>query len=84
MKPNDKESDLFEYKFKYLISDDNGRGEKYFLAHDSNEATRMFGYACRKNHLHPHAVRVEKWNRWREKWENGKPASPGLSEVGAN
>lgn len=76
MNAKDKEPDLFEYKFRYHVADNNGAGEKYFLAHDRNEATEMFGYACMKGRLHPHAVRVEKWNRWREKWENRSPLPP--------
>ena len=81
MKPKNREPDLFEYKFKYHLADDYGVGQKYFLAHDRNEASRMFGYACRKNRLHPHAVKVEKWNRWRQKWENRKPTPPSEAEA---
>ena len=70
-----KKDDLFEYKFHYHLDDDFGSADKYFVAHDRNEASEMFGYACEKRRLHPTGLHVSKWNRWKGKWErlNGFP-----------
>ncbi|MDA7823485.1 hypothetical protein N9A58_07865 [Opitutales bacterium] len=40
------------------------------MAHDAHEAKKMFNYACTKRHITPEVERVEKWNRWSEKWED--------------
>ena len=42
MKLKNKEPELFEYKFHYHLEDDTGAGDKYFLAHDREEAAEMF------------------------------------------
>ena len=64
-----KEPDLEEFKFHYHFDNTVGFSDKYFMAHDFNEAKEMFEYACIKRHLHPHLDRVEKWNRWKDSWE---------------
>ena len=46
-----------------------GTSDKYFLAHDLDEASEMFEYACTKRKLDAHVTRVEKWNRWKSTWE---------------
>ena len=46
------------------------------MAHDLDEASEMFEYACTKRHLHPHLTKVEKmWNRWKRDWESIEPLS---------
>lgn len=65
----DPKHDLFEFHFHYHIEDSACFSDKYFLAHDFDEAKEMFDYACCKRHLHPHLDKVEKWNRWKDSWE---------------
>ena len=69
MKMKNKETELFEYKFHYHLGDDLGAADKYFLAHDRNEASEMFCYACNKKRLNLHDVNISKWNRWKGTWE---------------
>lgn len=68
MKTN-REPVLEEFKFHYHFEDSVGCSDKYFMAHDIDEAKEMFEYACCKRHLHPHLDKVEKWNRWNASWE---------------
>ena len=75
MKLKNKEPELFEYKFHYHLEDDTGAGDKYFLAHDREEAAEMFCYACNKKRLDLHDVNVSKWNRWKGVWEIVKTSS---------
>ena len=44
----EKETPLDEFKFHYEIGDSIGTSDKYFLAHDLDEASEMFEYACTK------------------------------------
>ena len=76
MKIKNKETELFEYKFHYHLGDDLGSADKYFLAHDRNEASDMFCYACNKNRLDLHDVHISRWNRWKGAWEvlNSSPS----------
>ncbi|MBU62203.1 MAG: hypothetical protein CMI26_06840 [Opitutae bacterium] len=69
MKMKNKDSELFEYKFHYHLGDDLGSADKYFLAHDRNEASDMFSYACKKKRLNLHDVHISRWNRWEGSWE---------------
>jgi hypothetical protein len=68
MKTN-REPDLEEFKFHYHFEDTVGFSDKYFMAHNLDEAKEMFEYACCKRHLNPHLDVVEQWNRWRSSWE---------------
>jgi hypothetical protein len=61
---------LDEYRFHFHLGGCATSSDRYFLAHDAEEAMRMFDYACSKRHIVPDVDRVEKWNRWSEKWED--------------
>jgi len=65
----DPKSDLFEYRFHYQLVDAKGYSDKYFLAHDIDEAKRMFEYACSKRSHSAMLDKVEMWNRWADRWE---------------
>ena len=54
---------------KLVFGNSVGFSDKYFMAHDIDEAKEMFEYACCKRHLHPYLDRIEKWNRWNASWE---------------
>ena len=68
MKTN-REPDLEEFKFHYHFEGTVGFADKYFMAHNLDEAKEMFDYACCKRRLNPHLDGVEKWNRWKLSWE---------------
>ena len=55
-----KESPLEEFKFHYHLGNSIGSSDKYFMAHDLDEASEMFVYACSKRHLHPHLTKSGK------------------------
>ncbi len=83
MKMKNKETELFEYKFHYHLGNDLGSADKYFLAHDRNEASEMFCYACNKKRLNLHDVSISRWNRWKGIWETLND-SPNCSLVERN
>ena len=60
---------LFEYRFHFHLVNSDGYSDKYFLAHDFDEAKKMFEYACTKRSYTALLDKVEKWNRWSDKWE---------------
>jgi hypothetical protein len=66
----DPNNDLFEFRFHYHIDGSAGFSDKYFLAHDVAEAKEMFDYACSKRATPALLDRVEKWNRWADRWED--------------
>jgi len=66
----DPTNDLFEFRFHYHIDGSAGFSDKYFLAHDVTEAKEMFEYACSKRATPALLDRVEKWNRWADRWED--------------
>ena len=68
-----KEAPLEEFKFHYHLGNSIGSSDKYFMAHDLDEASEMFVYACSKRHIEPQITRVEKWNRWKSDWETIEP-----------
>ena len=78
---NDREAPLEEFKFHYHLENSVGPSDKYFMAHDLDEASEMFEYACTKRHLHAHLTKVEKWNRWKRNWEtiDPLPSCPSLN-----
>ena len=65
----DPKNNLFEYRFHYHFSDSVEFSDKYFLAHDYGEAKEMFDYACSKRATPALLDKVEKWNRWADRWE---------------
>jgi hypothetical protein len=65
----DPKNDLFEYRFHYHFSDSVEFSDKYFMAHDYGEAKEMFDYACSKRATPALLDKVEKWNRWADRWE---------------
>jgi len=65
----DPKNDLFEYRFHYHLQDSMGFNDKYFMAHNYDEAREMFSYSCKKREVLPQVDKVEKWNRWAERWE---------------
>lgn len=65
----DHKNDLFEYRFHYHFENSVGFSDKYFLAHDFDEAKEMFDYACLKRETTALLDKVEKWNRWSSRWE---------------
>ena len=73
-----REKPVQEYKFHYHLGDAVGSSDKYFMAHDLEEAKEMFEYSCQKRSLQPEVTKVEQWNRWNSTWEviEGKPADP--------
>ena len=64
---------LEEFKFHYRNSDSIGLSDKYFMAHDLDEAIGMFDYVCNKRHLDTEVTEIYKWNRWLSKWEKYDP-----------
>ena len=66
----EKEQPVQEYRFHYHFGDSVGSSDKYFMAHDLDEAKEMFDYACEKRRLHPQVTKVEQWNRWKSSWES--------------
>ena len=72
----EREVPLEEFKFHYHLGNSVGSSDKYFMAHDLDEASEMFEYACTKRHLYPHITKVEKWNRWKRDWETVEPLPP--------
>ena len=69
----DSENAVEEFKFHYRNSDSIGLSDKYFMAHDLNEAIDMFDYVCNKRHLDTEVTEIYKWNRWLSKWEKCDP-----------
>ena len=69
MKMKNKETESLVYYHPSYLGDDLGSADKYFLAHDRNEASEMFCYACNKRRLDLHDVNISKWNRWKGAWE---------------
>ena len=65
----EREVPLEEFKFHYEIANSIGASDKYFMAHDLDEASEMFEHACLKRNLDAQVTRVEKWNRWKSTWE---------------
>jgi hypothetical protein len=66
----DHKNDLFEFRFHYHLDGSAGFSDKYFLAHNFLEAKDMFEYACNKRATMPTLDKVEKWNRWADRWED--------------
>ena len=69
VKKKHAEEALVEFKFHYRNSDSIGLSDKYFMAHDLDEAISMFDYVCDKRHLDTEVTEIFKWNRWLSKWE---------------
>jgi hypothetical protein len=75
----DPNNDLSEFRFHYHFQDSIGFSDKYFLAHDVTEAKEMFDYACSKRATPALLDKVEKWNRWADRWETLKIPNADLS-----
>ena len=62
-------NDLFEFRFHFHFDDSVSFSDKYFMAENYRQAREMFDYACSKKDANPLVEKVEKWNRWAERWE---------------
>ena len=69
MQKMEREKPVQEYKFHYHFGNAVGSSDKYFMAHDLEEAKEMFEYSCEKRALQPEVTKVEQWNRWNSTWE---------------
>jgi hypothetical protein len=61
---------LNEYKFHYRDGDSVNLSDKYFMAHDLDEAVNMFEYVCHKRKLETEVAEIMRWNKWSSKWES--------------
>ena len=60
---------MTEYKFIYVLENEELPSEKYFMAHDLDEANTEFQYVCDKQNIRTKKCSVERWNRWLDVWE---------------
>ena len=67
---NEREAPLEEFKFHYHLENSVGPSDKYFMAHDLDEAVNMFEYVCHKRKLETEVAEIMRWNKWSSKWES--------------
>ena len=65
-----KDSDeMYEFRIQYQHRDSDFINDRHFTAVSDQSAVEMFEFACGKEELDVEIVRVERWNRWADRWE---------------
>ena len=69
----EREVPLEEFKFHYHLGNSVGSSDKYFMAHDLDEASEMFEYACVQKALTSAPYQSGKMESLEKDWESIEP-----------
>ncbi len=61
--------EFFEYRVEYCHIGSEFTSDRHFTARDVNHALSMFEFARRKDDMKVDIKKVERWNRWADRWE---------------
>ena len=61
--------EMFEFRLQFYHRASDFIDNRHFTAVTGQSAIEMFEFACGKEELDVEVVKVEKWNRWADRWE---------------
>ena len=61
--------EMFEFRIQFHHIGSVFIDKRHFSAVSDQSAIEMFEFACGKEELDVEIVRVERWNRWADRWE---------------
>ena len=62
--------ELFEFRIQFHHIGSDFIDRRHFSAVSDQSAIEMFEFACGKEELDVEVVKVERWNRWADRWED--------------
>lgn len=62
--------EMFEFRFQFHHRGSDFIDNLHFTAVTGQSAIEMFEFACGKEELDVEIVKVERWNRWADRWED--------------
>ena len=62
--------EMFEFRLQFYHSGSDFIDNRHFTAVTGQSAIEMFEFACGKEELDVVVVKVERWNRWADRWED--------------
>ena len=61
--------ELYEFRIQFHHRGSDFINDRHFTAISGQSAIEMFEFACGKEELDVEVIKVEKWNRWADRWE---------------
>ena len=61
---------MFEFRIQFHHIGSDFIDKRHFSAVSHQSAIEMFEFACGKEELDVEVVKVERWNRWADRWED--------------
>ena len=61
--------EMYEFRIQFHHRGSDFINDRHFTAISDQSAIEMFEFACSKEELDVEVVKVEKWNRWADRWE---------------
>ena len=61
--------EMYEFRIQFHHRGSDFISDRHFTAISVQSAIDMFEFACSKEELDVEVVKVEKWNRWADRWE---------------
>jgi hypothetical protein len=61
--------EMYEFRIQFHHRGSDFINDRHFTAVSDQSALEMFEFACGKEELDVEIVRVERWNRWADRWE---------------
>ena len=62
--------EMFEFRLQFYHRGSDFIDNRHFTAVTGQSAIEMFEFACGKEELDVEVVKVERWNRWADRWED--------------
>ena len=62
--------EMFEFRLQFYQRGSDFIDNRHFTAVTGQSAIEMFEFACGKEELDVEVVKVERWNRWADRWED--------------
>ena len=62
--------EIFEFRLQFYHRGSDFIDNRHFTAVTGQSAIEMFEFACGKEELDVVVVKVERWNRWADRWED--------------
>jgi hypothetical protein len=69
MAKHDDLDEMFDFRIQFHHRGSDFMNDRHFTAVSGQSAIDMFEFACGKEELDVEVVKVEKWNRWADRWE---------------
>lgn len=83
MSQQPKMDEIHEFRIAYREQSEasGDPAHRHFSASSLEMAKEMFGFACRKDSMNAEILKIERWNRWADRWEQAVEDTDPQEEI---